>query len=179
MKKTESRMDTGRHGVLFSGEVLLVFLVLFLVSTTAAAEHACDYLDKGDVTAVLGLRVGDGEAQPANPLGQSSCFFPVEPELPLRFAQLQMVRSDWAARAGSRWSAPALFDNNIDFLDDPQPRIGVGEVAFWGGSGMKLGAGLHVRYRDVYFIISVTAGSDEDNLRMAEELARIVLVKCD
>jgi hypothetical protein len=148
-------------------------------SVVAAADHACEYLDKDEVATVLGLTVGDAEPQPANPMGQSTCFFPVEPDLPLRFVQLQMVRSAWAVSAGSRWTAPALFANNISFLDELEPRPGLGEEAYWGGSGIKLGAGLHVIFRDTYFTISVAAGSDEENLRKAEELARMVLAKLD
>lgn len=158
-----------------------VFCLALLLpgSVVAAADHACDYLDKDEVAAVLGLTVGDGEPQPANPMGQNSCFFPVEPDLPLRFAQLQMVRSGWAVSAGSRWTAPALFANNVGFLDAPEQRPGLGEKAYWAGSGIKLGAGLHVVFRDIYFTVSVAAGSDEENLRKAEELARIVLVRLD
>lgn len=152
-------------------------LILLLASVAGADENACTYLVKSEVASVLGVAVSDGEAQPANPLGQSVCFFPVADKLPMRFAQLQMVRDQWAARASSRWTAATLFANNMGFLDNLQEVTGLGEKAYWAGSGMKMGAGLHVLSRDAFFTVQVAIGSDDDNLAKARALAAIVLNK--
>jgi len=44
-------------------------------SALGAGDHACDYLSKDEVAAVLAAEMGEVQAQPANPMGQSICFF--------------------------------------------------------------------------------------------------------
>ncbi len=145
----------------------------------AAGEHACDYLSKDQVATVMDAAVGEIEKQPANPMGQNICFFDIPAGMTMRFAQLQMVRSPWAAAAGTNWDAGSLFENNMSFLSDLQEISGIGEKAYWGGSGMKMGAGLHVLRGDSYFTIQATAGDEQDNLRKATELAALVLANID
>jgi len=146
-------------------------------SALGAGDHACDYLSKDEVAAVLAAEMGEVQAQPANPMGQSICFFDIPADMAVRFAQLQMVRTAWAERSGKAWDAPSLFENNMSFLDNLQEIAGIGEKAYWGGSGMKLGAGLHILYKDAYFTIQAATGDEENNLRKAKELAAVVLKK--
>ena len=108
-------------------------------------------------------------------MGQSICFFSLSQELPLRFVQLQMMRSEWGKRSGTGWDAASLFTNNMDFLETAQPVAGIGEKAYWGGSGMKLGAGLHVLGGDTYFTMLVAAGGEDASLAKAKAFAEIIL----
>ncbi|MBE0583931.1 MAG: hypothetical protein IH612_09200 [Desulfofustis sp.] len=101
-------------------------------SAEAAGDHACDYLSKDEVAAVMGAAVGEIERQPANPMGQSVCFFDIPAGMQMRFAQLQMVQSAWATRAGTNWNARSLFENNMSFLSDLQEISGVGDKAVLG-----------------------------------------------
>ncbi|MEE4242794.1 MAG: hypothetical protein V2I36_15105 [Desulfopila sp.] len=156
-----------------------VALVFSLASAVSGGDHACDYLSKDEVTTVLGLEAADGEAQAANPMGQSICFFDIPADMAVRFAQLQMVRTDWAVRAGTGWSASSLFENNMGFLDTLRKVEDLGEKAYWGGSGMKLGAGLHVLYKDTYFTVLVEMGDEENNLRKSQNLVKVVLKKLE
>ncbi len=158
---------------------LAVVLSVSSASAASGGEHACDYLSKDEVETVLGLQAADGEAQAANPMGQSICFFDIPVDMAVRFAQLQMVRTEWAARAGKGWNASSLFENNMGFLDTLQKVEDLGEKAYWGGSGMKLGAGLHVLYRDAYFTILVETGDEEKNLHKSKGLVKIILKKID
>ncbi|MCB2214766.1 hypothetical protein [Desulfofustis glycolicus] len=146
-------------------------------SAYAAGDHACDYLTRDEVAAVMGAPVGEVESHPANPMGQSVCYFDIPAGLKIRFAQLQMVRSDWAAKAGTNWDASSLFANNMSFLDGLQDASGIGETAYWGGSGLKLGAGLHVLDQDVYITVQATMGDEQSSLDTAKILARLVLEK--
>jgi hypothetical protein len=141
----------------------------------AAGEHACDYLTKDQVATVMGNDVGEMERHEPNPMGQNICFFDIPAGTKMRFAQLQMVRSAWAADAGTNWNARSLFENNMSFLSDLQEISGVGETAYWGGSGMKMGAGLHVLYGDTYFTVQAATGDEQNNLQKAKELAGLVL----
>lgn len=141
----------------------------------AAGEHACEYLTEDQVAAVMGAAVGETERHDPNPMGQSVCFFDIPSGTKIRYAQLQMVRSAWAADAGTNWKAHSLFENNMSFLSDLQEIGGVGEKAYWGGSGMKLGAGLHVLHGDSYFTVQAATGDEQNNLQKAKELAALVL----
>jgi hypothetical protein len=137
-----------------------------------AGDHACDYLSKDEVEAVMGVAVGEVDRQAANPLGQSICFFDIPAGMKLRFAQVQMVRSAWASHD---WDARSLFENNMSYLSDKQEISGVGEKAYWGGSGMKLGAGLHVLHGDVYFTVDAASGDEQADLQKAKKLATLIL----
>jgi len=103
--------------------------------------------------------------------------FDVPADMAVRFAQLQMVRTAWAERGGKAWNAPSLFENNMSLLDNLQEIAGIGEKAYWGGSCLKLGAGLHVLYKDAYFTIQAATGDEQHNLQKAKELAAVVLKK--
>lgn len=73
-------------------------------------------------------------------------------------------------------TAAWLYDNNQDYLDQVQEIEGVGDRAYWGGSGLKAGAGLHVvQGEDIYFTITVGLGNEEDDLKASREIAEMVL----
>ncbi len=141
----------------------------------SAGDHACDYLTKDEVQTVMGTGIGEVKSQPANPMGQSVCFFDIPSDTAVRFAQLQMFRTSWAK--GKKWTAKSLFENNMGFLDSLQEIPGIGEKAYWGGSGLKLGAGLHVLYKDTYFTVQAATGDPTANLEKAKALAGLVIKK--
>jgi hypothetical protein len=150
-------------------------LMLWAGQALSAEEHACDYLTKDEVQTVMGTGIGEIKAQPANPMGQSVCFFDIPSDTAVRFAQLQMFRTGWAK--GKKWTAKSLFENNMSFLDSLQEIPGIGEKAYWGGSGLKLGAGLHVLYKDTYFTAQAATGDPTANLEKAKALAGLVIKK--
>lgn len=152
--------------------ILLISVAVW--SGETAGDHACDYLSKADVESVMGAVVGEVVRQAANPMGQSICFFDIPAGTKMRFAQVQMVRSAWASHG---WTADSLFDNNMSYLSDKQEISGVGDKAYWGGSGMKLGAGLHVLQGDAYFNVSAASGDEQVDLQKTKELAALILAK--
>ncbi len=154
--------------------LLLIVIVSFVpVCTWAGENHACDYITKEDVEKVMGLTVTTIEPHPANPMGQSICFFDIDAGMSIRFAQLQMMRSGWSKK--SAFTAETLFKNNMSYLQSAEEVDGIGSKAYWGGSGMKMGGGLHVYFKDVYFTILTATGDDEKNWETAEDLAKIVI----
>ena len=77
-----------------------------------------------------------------------------------------------------RAEAYAMSHNpKMSFLDGLQAIDEIGDKAYWGGSGLKLGAGLHVVYKDAYFTIQAATGEDEKNLITAKKLADAVLTR--
>jgi hypothetical protein len=159
---------------------LLAGAVLALLSVgpaLAAEPHACDYLTAAEAAQATGLQFAPPQRRPANPLGQSICFFDPAPEAGMRFVQLQLVTSDSPRLRDKGFTAESLYDNNTGFLSDPRPVEGLGEKAVWGGSGMKMGAGLHVYARDAYFVVLSQAGGDAASLSQSRALAERVLAK--
>lgn len=158
---------------------LLLTAVLIMSATPAfcGGEHACDFLTKDEVKTVMGVDIGEVKIQPANPMGQSVCFFDIPSDKAVRFAQLQMFRTGWAKRSGKSWDAPSLFKNNMSFLDSLVEITGIGDKAYWGGSGLKLGAGLHVLYKDTYFTVQAATGDLDVNLEKAKTLASLIIKK--
>lgn len=152
-------------------------LILSATPSFSGQNHACDYLTKDEVKTVMGVDIGEISSQPANPMGQSICFFDIPSDTAVRFAQLQMVRSGWAKRSGKNWEAPALFKNNMSFLDGLEKIAGIGDKAYWGGSGLKLGAGLHVLYKDSYFTVQAATGDPKLNLEKSKTLAEFIIKK--
>ena len=159
--------------------IAAILLSLAAVSVQAAGDHACDYLSKDEVARVMGAAVGEVDRLAANPMGESVCFFDIPAGMKLRYAQLQMVRSAWAARAGSDWTARSLFENSMSFLSDLQEIGGIGEKAYWAGSGMKMGAGLHVLQEDTSFTVQAATGDELNDLEKAKELAALVLANLE
>lgn len=161
------------------GFFIVVGLLLVFQSRLATADdlHACDYLTVDEVTQVMGFEVSLPERKPANPMGQSICFFDAPQEQGMRFAQLQLVTSSSEKLKKLGFTATSLFQNNMGFLENPLKVGGIGEQAFWGGSGIKMGAGLHVYYKDVTFSVLANAANEEDSLAKSKKLAGIIIGK--
>jgi len=156
--------------------LLTAILAFWTTPSFSGEEHACDYLSKDEVKMVMGVDIGEVKHQPANPMGQSVCFFDIPSDTAVRFAQLQMFRTGWGKKVG-QWDAPSLFKNNMSYLDSLQEISGIGEKAYWGGSGLKLGAGLHVLYKDTYFTVQAATGDPDGNLEKAKALAGLIIKK--
>ena len=156
----------------------VLFLLPLLAGPVYAGEpHACDFLTVQEVTQVMGYKASDPESKPTNPLGQSICFFDAPAEAGLSFAQLQLVTSSSPKLKKMGLTAAALFTSNTGFIDGPQKITGLGENALWGGPWMKMGAGLHVLHKDVYFVVMAKTDTEEASLAKSRELAQIIISK--
>ena len=95
----------------------------------------------------------------------------------MRFVQISLVATqnmnDSLRESG--YSAAKLFEDSKKLLGKPKAISGLGEQAFWGGSGLKAGAGLHVLGEDAYLNITVASGDKKRNLEEAKSLAEKAL----
>lgn len=139
--------------------------------------NAEDLLSREDAESILEEAVGDPEIT-ESPVG-SVCFYsPQVDGLQVRFVQISLhqTRAFTDAMQSNGYTAAQLYDDSLALLEDTQPIEGLGKDAFWGGSGLQAGAGLHVLQNDdLYFSISVGLGNDEDNLAAAQILAERVM----
>ena len=141
----------------------------------AGEQAACDFLNQEEVGRVVGFEVAKPESKPANPLGMSICFFDAAKAQGMRFAQLQLVTASSPRLKKMGFTPARLYQNNTGFLEGPEKVEGVGQEALWGGSGLKLGAGLHVLHEKAYFVVLAQVGQDEDCLAKSKELAAVVI----
>jgi hypothetical protein len=155
--------------------VTVFFLAIPAKPGSADDRHACEFLTVDEVAKVLGMKIAFPEKQASNPLGQSICFFDTPQEPGVRFAQLQLVSSSSSGLKSKGFTAESLFDNNTGFIEKPVLVPAIGQKAFWGGSGMKLGAGLHVYESGVYFVVLAQVGDEDECLLKSVQLSKIVI----
>lgn len=136
----------------------------------------CSLLRPAEAQALLGQEVGQAQSRRThNPLGQAICLYPAKAPEAFGFVQLSLVRTQGmsAEMRGQGFNAGRLFQEAKALLDDPQEVPGLGQAAYYGGAGLKAGAGLHVLQGDYYLNISV--GGQEPSLDKLKDLARAVL----
>ncbi|MEW6364311.1 MAG: hypothetical protein AB1714_06685 [Acidobacteriota bacterium] len=134
-------------------------------------------LTKADAEAVLGTPVKDPEAT-ANPMGQKIVHYsPAAQGTKVRYVQISVNQTAAMPERMRKngMSAPKLFEDSARLLSGVQMLTGFGDKAFWGGSGLKAGAGLHVLKGDVYFSVDVALGSEQADRQAAEKLAKLAL----
>ena len=147
-------------------------------SSAGGVLNPCLLVSQEEAAAALGGPVKAGQLKgAANPLGQSICFYEGQSEDALRFVQISLVATqnmnDNLRESG--YTAAKLFEDSKKLLGKPKAVSGLGQEAFWGGSGLKAGAGLHVLAKDAYINISVASGKDQGNLKAAKQLAEKAL----
>lgn len=101
------------------------------------------------------------------------CFYAATGEDMVRFVQISLVRTPGlnAHMRQQGYSTARLFQDNKGFLSEPQEVQGLGQTAFFGGSGLKAGAGLHVLAGEAYLTITVASSGGAHNLVKAKILA--------
>ena len=144
-------------------------------SAPAAAElDPCSLVTLAEAEAALGQAVQPPETRKTNnPLGQAICFYATAGEHKLRFVQLSLVRTQGmtAQMRQQGYTAARLFQDTKALVENPQEVAGLGQAAFFGGSGLKAGAGLHVLQGDAYLTITVASSDGEHDLAQAKLLA--------
>lgn len=107
-----------------------------------------------------------------NPIGMKICFYSASEE-DMKFAQLAVIT---AAEAPSGIvegnSLRPLYDSERALLNpsDIQEVSGLGNAAYYGGSGLKVGAGLHV-IEDTHGVkIDISVGLGKGNSDQAEHI---------
>ena len=147
-------------------------------SQPAKALTACDFIDQATAQQILGLPV---KAQPKttgpNPLGQTTCFYEPTDDSLMRFVQISFTFPPEKMRA--HMSADKLYDNSRQMLDSAEDISGIGDKAFWGGTGMKMGAGLTVLKGQYMFNVAIAVGDEAKSKTLSMDLAKKIAAKLE
>ncbi len=165
-----------------NGYVIVTIILLTLtIATTDGAGALVDpavLLTRADAEAALGAPVKVPEVT-TNPMGQKILHYtPAAQGTKVRYVQISVSQTAAMPARMTRngMSAPKLFENSLRLLGtSAQNLTGFGDKAFWGGSGLKAGAGLHVLKGDVYFSIDAALGNEQADRTAAEKLAKQAL----
>lgn len=147
----------------------------------APQADPCALVSQAEAAQALAQEVQPGQPRDtANPLGQRICFYSgTGSEPPLRFVQVSLVTSR-GMQPGLReqgYSAGRLYADSKALLENPEEIAGLGQAAFFGGGGLKAGAGLHVLKGESYLVIQVASGEAKRNLDLAKGLAAKALAR--
>ncbi len=110
-------------------------------------------------------------------IGQRRCFWDVPDDNQMRYVLVQIM-CDSSGAPGSKRDAnrsARLYRDSKKRLEHPQDIPGLGQAAYWGGGGLRLGAGLHVLAHQCYFTVGVGTGDPRTSLARAKELAAKVI----
>lgn len=142
------------------------------------ALNPCNLITQEEAAQALGGAVKPARLQEAaNPLGQSICYYEGQASDAVRFVQISLVTTANLSPSlrESGYGADKLFHDSKKLLGQPQEVNGLGQEAFWGGSGLKAGAGLHVLGKEAYLNITVASGDEKRDLEAAKDLAEKAL----
>lgn len=143
-------------------------------ASTGQSYDPCELLSASDVEAQFSGKTAtvSQHDKEANVVGQKICFYDLDPE-EMVFAQLALTNGPDIKAAGQ--TAKSLYDGVKEFAEDITPVQGLGTEAYYGGSGLKPGAGLHVYVaeKDVFFDLTVGLGfgNDDENTHLEIEKA--------
>jgi len=163
---------------------LAVLLVLAWLTGGAALAIAggefapCSLLTKAEAAQAMGRPAQAVVTQThRNPLGQVRCFWDVPDDSQMRYVLVQVMCDSFMIpnlKKGG-YSSAKLYADSKKLLDNPQDIPGLGQAAFWGGGGLRLGAGLHVLSGKCYFTVGVGTGDPKTSLARAKDLAAKVI----
>jgi hypothetical protein len=166
-----------QNGTFVATQVILVALMMVSSGGASTLVDPAVLLTKADAEAILGTPVKDPEVT-TNPMGQKILHYsPAAQATKVRYVQISVNQTAAMPERMTKngMSAPKLFADSAKLLGEVQVLSGFGDKAFWGGSGLKAGAGLHVLKKDVYFSIDVALGSEQADRQAAEKLAKQAL----
>jgi hypothetical protein len=139
-----------------------------------ASTDPCSLLKRAEIEAEMGVSLDDPQSgYVENPLGERYCSFP-DPEDPEKeLFRLSIVFNDSIdpALLNDGYSVLRMFEGRKASPELIQVVNGVGDEAFWGGSGVELWNGLHVFVYDVYLQVDVNTGDEKLDYRVARNMA--------
>ena len=128
--------------------------------------NSCDLLTQSDILEFFPgahIKITKQGDTPVEATGQRICFYDLS-EDDMIFVQTELARtSDMAQELiKAHRNAGANYRAVRDIMDNPEKIGGIGIDAWYGGSGLRAGAGLHVLL-DEDTAIAVTAGLGKGN----------------
>ncbi|MDD2399093.1 MAG: hypothetical protein PHR75_00585 [Sulfurovum sp.] len=163
--------------------MLLMGLSFLAYAQNASAKiyNPCQLLTTEDIQSVfpganITITLQDDKA--ANPLGTRRCFWDAN-ETNMQFVQLS-ITSDAEAKT---MPTAQQFENNKEYIQNVQSVPDIGDAAYYGGSGLKAGAGLHVLVKNKGVLIHVVVGlgfgnkDEQKHLEIETSIAKKVIEK--
>jgi hypothetical protein len=115
----------------------------------------CEMLTIKDIEQVFpgaNIKITTHDEKPANPLGMRRCYWSAS-ETDMKFIQLAI-----SSNLESKIPVDEQFKNNRQYIENVKSISGIGDDAYYGGSGLKLGAGLHTLVKNKGALIEIQAG---------------------
>lgn len=116
----------------------------------------CQMLEIKDIEEIFpgaNIKITTHDTVPANPLGMKRCFWDASAD-DMKFVQLT-ISSDAETKV---MAVDKQFENNRQFIVNAKSISGIGDEAYYGGSGLKAGAGLHVLLKNKGVLLGVQVG---------------------
>ncbi|MGW8169371.1 MAG: hypothetical protein ACWGHH_05150 [Sulfurovaceae bacterium] len=127
-----------------------------LKDVSAKIYDPCEMLETKDIEEIFPgakVKITTHDTVPANPLGMKRCFWDAS-EDDMKFVQLT-ISSDAETKV---MAVDKQFENNRQFIENAKSISGIGDEAYYGGSGLKAGAGLHVLVKNKGVLLGVQVG---------------------
>lgn len=145
--------------------ILMTAIVLFILTNDSFAKSLktydpCEMLSMSDIEVLFPgsiIQITTHDKESANPLGTRRCFWEVPDDM--KFVQLS-ISTDAESKA---MKVSRQFEGNKAFIEGEKPITDVGDEAYYGGSGLKMGAGLHAIVKDKGVMLNVTVGLGRGN----------------
>lgn len=150
-----------------------------LKDASAKVYDPCKMLETKDIEEIFpgaNVKITTHDTVPANPLGMRSCFWEASAD-DMKFVQLT-ISSDAEATV---MPVNKQFENSRQFIENAISISGIGDGAYYGGSGLKAGAGLHVlvNYKGVLLSVQVGLGfgntDEQKHIEIEKSLAHKVI----
>lgn len=172
------------NSVIAASRILCAVVIMLLAVPTAPPARAgggvnpCSLLTVQEAAQAMGRPAKAVVSKTkTNPIGQRICFWDVPDDSQMRFVQVSLVCTSAMPKGMTKsgYNAARLFADSKKLLGRPPAAPGLGREAFWGGSGLKAGAGLHVLAGECYFTVSAAGGAPGQALPRAKKLAAKIL----
>ncbi len=155
-------------------------------AVTRGGFNSCDLLTTADIQEFFpgaSVKITKQGDTPVEAIGQRICFYDLS-EDDMIFVQTALART---ADMGQRLikagrTAGKNYRAEKDIMDNPEKVSGIGMDAWYGGSGLRVGAGLHVLI-DENTALTVTVGLGKGNsdkeahLKIEKALAEKIIEK--
>jgi hypothetical protein len=138
-----------------------------------ASTDPCSLLEKAEVEEEMDLSLADPQSgYVENPLGERYCTFPDPEDSEKELFRLSIVFNDSIdpALLNNGFNVKQMFEGRKASPELIQAVNGIGDEAFWGGSGIELWNGLHVLAHDVYVQVDANTGDEQHDYRVARNL---------
>ncbi len=145
----------------------------------AKVYDPCKMLEIKDIEEIFpgaNIKITTHDTVPANPLGMKRCFWDASAD-DMKFVQLT-ISSDAEAKV---MAVDKQFENNRQFLVNAKSISGIGDEAYYGGSGLRAGAGLHVLLKNKGVLLGIQVGlgfgntNEQKHIEIEKSLARKVI----